>query len=133
MSHTALRQAFRTIRETPELKPCSSITLLVLANCHNQETGRCDPSIATIAKLGSISPRAVQDGLKQLSEMKKIAIVYRQSKTGRGKRNMTSRYRILGGAKFASTLVQNLHPNLEDRQTSAFDDLAMMLESDQHG
>lgn len=129
MSIRALQQAFRTIRETPELKPCSTITLLVLADCHNQETGRCDPSVETIAERGAISPRSVQNGLDQLVKLKKISVTYRQAATGRGKKNLTSRYRILGGAKSASTLPQNLHPNLEDRQRpSFFDDLAMLLD-----
>ena len=133
MSIRALRHAFDIIRATPELRPCSSITLLVLADCHNQETGRCDPSIETIAARGSISPRAVQTGLKQLVELDKISITYRQVRTGRGRRNMTSRYRIKGGAKSASTLVQDLRTNLKPSAPSAFDDLAMLLDMDGGG
>lgn len=128
MSFRAIQSAFAIIASTPELKPCASITLLVLADCHNQETGRCDPSIETIAKRGSISPRSVQNGLAQLIELKKISVTYRQAATGKGKKNLTSRYRI-GGAKSASTLPQNLHPNQEYRHApSAFDDLAMLLD-----
>lgn len=128
MSVTALNRAFKIIECTPDLSPSATITLLVLANCHNQETGRCDPSIETISRKGAISPRSVQNGLKELSSLKKISITYRQQRTGRGKRNLTSRYTILGGAKFASTLVQNLHPKQEYSAPSAFDDLAMLLE-----
>ena len=128
MSFTALRQAFRIIESTPELLPSASITLLVLANCHNQETGRCDPAVETIAKKGAISARAVQKGLRQLVSLKKISITYRQAATGRGKKNMTSRYRILGGEQSASTLVNKLRTNQEYNAPSAFDDLAMILE-----
>ena len=128
MSFTAIRLAFSIVAETPELKASAKIALLVLADCHNQETGRCDPSIATIAKRGGMSERSIQDGLKQLSDLKKISITYRQRKTGKGKKNLTSRYRILGGAKSASGMVQNLHPKQEVNAPSAFDDLAMLLE-----
>ena len=128
MSFTAINRAFRIIAATPALKPSAKLTLLVLADCHNQETGRCDPSVETIARRGHMSCRAVQDGLKQLSDLRQISITYRQKKTGRGKRNLTSRYRILGGAKSASTLVQDLRTNQEDKRPSAFDDLAMLLD-----
>lgn len=128
MSLRAIQAAFQIIEATPELTPSATISLLVLANSHNQETGRCDPSIETIARKGAISARAVQNGLRQLADLGKIAITYRQQRTGKGKRNLTSRYRILGGAKFASTLPQNLHPKLEYTAPSAFDDLAMLLE-----
>ena len=128
MSIRALQAAFSIIAETPELRPSATITLLVLANCHNQETGRCDPAISTIAKKGALSERSVQNGLQQLAELKLVSITYRQVKTGRGKRNMTSRYRIRGGAKFASGVVQDLHPNLKYTRPSAFDDLAMLID-----
>lgn len=128
MSFRALKNAFALIAQTSSLKPSATITLLVLADCHNQETGRCDPAVKTIAKKGSISPRAVNDGLKQLSDLKLISITYRQLKTGKGRRNLTSRYRIKGAAKFASTPLQDLQTNLEDTAPSAFDDLAMLLD-----
>ena len=128
MSFRAVQNAFSLIAQTPQLKPCASITLLVLADCHNQETGRCDPSVKTIAARGSISPRAVNDGLRQLSDLKLVQITYRQVRTGKGRRNMTSRYRFKGAAKFASTPLQNLQTNLEYKAPSAFDDLAMLLE-----
>jgi hypothetical protein len=40
---------------------------------------------------------------------------------------MTNRYRILGGAKFAGTMGQNLPPKQEDNP-SAFDDLCMVID-----
>jgi len=128
MSLTALKRAFHIVATTTDLLPSATITLLVLANCHNQETGRCDPSVETIASKGAISARAVQKGLRQLVSLKKISITYRQAATGRGKKNMTSRYRILGGEQSASTMVNNLRTNLEYSAPSAFDDLAMLLE-----
>ena len=131
MSFRALQNAFALVAQTPQLKPSATITLLVLADCHNQETGRCDPSVKTIAGRGSISPRAVNDGLRQLSDLKLVQITYRQVRTGKGRRNMTSRYRIKGAANSASTPLRNLQTNLEYKAPSAFDDLAMLLDEGQ--
>lgn len=129
MSMTALRAAMGIV-EAIDLTPCAKLVLLCLANRHNQETGRCDPSVERIASDLRISPRSVQNGLRELSEKKAIQIIERKQRTGRGKRNLTNRYRLLGGAKFASGVVQNLHPKQEDTAPSAFDDLAMLIESE---
>ncbi|WP_353144889.1 helix-turn-helix domain-containing protein [Paracoccus sp. (in: a-proteobacteria)] len=128
MSIRALRNAFDLVAQNPQLRPSASISLLVLADCHNQETGRCDPSVKTIARRGAISERAVRDGLRQLAELKLITITYRQIKTGLGKRNMTSRYRFKGAAKFAGGVGQNLPTNQQYTTPSAFDDLANLLD-----
>lgn len=126
MSLTAIRAAMRLIPEI-DVTPCAKLVLLALANRHNQETGRCDPSIETIAKDVAVSPRSVQNGLRELEAVKAIVTVERKQRTGRGKKNLTNRYRILGGAKFASGVVQNLRPK-QEYTPSAFDDLAMSIE-----
>lgn len=139
MGFTAIRAAMRKITEI-DVTPCAKLVLLALANRHNQETGRCDPSIQTIASDIGISARSVQNGLRELELAKVIVTVERRARTGRGKRNLTNRYRIPMGAEFARGVVQNLRPKQEYTHTgekwvvpSAFDDLAMSIEDPSQG
>ena len=53
--------------------------------------------------------------------------IRRKRATGRGKKNLTSRYRITGGAQIAATVGQNMPPN-HKYKPSAIDDLAMSIE-----
>ena len=128
MSLTALRNAFKHIETVPMAVP-ARLVLLALANHHNQETGRCDPSINRLSTTTQLSARAVQLGLRDLEKMKLIYTVERQARTGKGKRNLTNRYRIKGGEQYAATPLNNMHPKQEQYYPSAFDDLAMMIET----
>lgn len=132
MSIRALHIAFSHMQES-DLTPSARLVLLCLANRHNQETGRCDPSIKRLVKDSGLSERSVRNGLRCLEDRRIIQTVFRKATTGRGKANMTSRYRILGGAKFAATLGQNLPPKQEYYRPSAFDDLAMSIFTDGDG
>lgn len=127
MSITALRAAFKHIEEVPMGAP-ARLVLLALANHHNQETGRCDPSVGRLVKTTQLCERAVRTALRELETLKLIVTVLRQQKTGRGKRNLTSRYRLKGGAQYAGGMGHNMPPNQEYYTPSAFDDLAMMVE-----
>lgn len=126
MSLKALSAAFKTIAGG-DFRPSASLVLLCLANRHNQETGRCDPSIARIASDTGLSRRAVQCGLRELETKRAIQTVFRKATTGRGLMNMNSRYRIIGSANSAPTPAQNLRPK-QEIYPSAFDDLAMSIE-----
>lgn len=126
MSLTALRAAFGHV-ESVKLTPSASLVLLCLANRHNQETGRCDPSLGRISTDTGLSERAVRSALRELEAKRLITTTHRTRRTGLGKRNMTNRYRIKGGAKSAGGMGQNLPPKQEDTP-SAFDDLVMMVE-----
>ena len=126
MSLTALRNAFGIIGSV-EMSPSAKLVLLALSNRHNQETGRCDPSIKTIAADTRMSERAIQYGLRELEAVKAIVTVERKQRTGRGKKNLTNRYRIAGGANFACGGVQDLRTK-QEYTPSAFDDLAMSIE-----
>ena len=126
MSFTAIRGAFSAIKQT-ELSPCAKLVLLSLANRHNQETGRCDPSIETVASDMGISERSVRSALRELEKKKRITTTHRTIRMGLGKRNMTNRYRILWGAKSADGMGQNLPPK-QEYTPSAYDDLAMLVE-----
>lgn len=128
MSRAALNTAFEGIRER-KLTAAASLVLLVLANRHNQETGRCDPSLAMIAEDAGLSERAVRNGLRQLEKEKLISTIHRTVRTGKGKRNLRNRYRIRRGAKSAGTMGHKL-PGKREYTLSAFDDLAMLVEGD---
>lgn len=127
MSMTALRAAFSHVG-TAKIGLPARLVLLCLANRHNQETGRCDPSIATICADTNLSERAVRQGLRQLESERLISTVHRVQRTGRGRRNMSNRYRIRGGAQYAGTMGHSMPPKQETYAPGAFDDLAMLIE-----
>lgn len=129
MSLRATTWAFSAIEQADKLRPAAALTLLALAHCHNQETGRCDPSIEMLRRKTGLSERAVRDGLRQLETAKLIETHHRTVRTGRGKRNLRNRYKLRGGAGFAGRVGQDLPPNREVIGTapSAFTDLAMSI------
>lgn len=126
MSFTAVRLGFKVIA-TVKMSASARLVYLALANFHNQETGRCDPSIARICAATQCSERSVRSALRELEKLWLVQTVFRKASTGRGKKNLTSRYRLKGGAEFAATLGQKLPPNRESNP-SAYDDLAMSIE-----
>lgn len=126
MSMTAIRAAFAHI-EAVEMGIPAKLVLLVLADHHNQETGRCDPSNSRMVKKTGLSERAVRKAVRELEELKIITTVERKQRTGRGKKNLTNRYRISGGAQYAGRMGHNMPPN-HNTTPSAFDDLAMSIE-----
>lgn len=135
MSFTALRAAFLHVQNLPMSAP-ARLVILALSNRHNQETGRCDPSVARICSDTQMSERAVRGALRELEKLGVVVTVERQARTGRGKRNLTNRYRLKGGAQYAAGMGHNMPPNLEDNThdkkeplPSVFDDLAMSIES----
>lgn len=126
MSLTALRYAFLHISAVPMSAP-ARLVLLALSNRHNQETGRCDPSIATLCIDTQLSERAVRNGLRELERLRLISTTERRRRTGRGKRNLTNRYRLKGGAQYAGGMGHNMPPK-QEYTPSAFDDLAMLID-----
>lgn len=127
MSIRAIRHAFDGIKSVPMSAP-ARLVLLALANRHNQETGRCDPSLTTIAEDVQLSERSVRYGLRELERLGLVSTVERKQRTGRGKRNLTNRYRLKGGAQFAGRMGHDMPPNLKPSAPSVFDDLAMLLD-----
>lgn len=127
MSMTAIRAAFAHI-QSREMGIPSRLVLLALADHHNQETGRCDPSIARLCRSTGLSERSVRNGLRELEKLKVISTVERKRRTGRGKINLTNRYRIGGGAQYAGRMGHDMPPN-HNTTPAAFDALAMSIES----
>lgn len=127
MSIRALHHAFGHISNVKMSLP-ARLVLLALANRHNQETGRCDPSISTLCDDTQVAERTVRKALRELEKLKLITTTERKLRTGRGKRNLTNRYRLKGGVQYAGGLGSNMPPNLKISAPSAFDDLAMLLD-----
>lgn len=135
MSFTAFRAAASNMGKWPKgVTLPGKLVLFALANRHNQETGRCDPSVKTIAKDLGISERSVQEGLRSLEQEGLIVTVERVQRSGRGRKNLTNRYRLASvsmGEQSAGGRVNNLHPKQEPySQPSAWDDLVMLVEDD---
>jgi len=127
MSWNALAGAMNVMRRD-DITTSAKLVYVALANRHNQETGRCDPSLERICDDTGLSERAVRNGLRSLEGAKVLATVHRKQRTGRGVKNMTNRYRLKGGAKSAGRMGQNMPPKQEYYTPSAFDDLAMLIE-----
>lgn len=129
MSIRAINQSFAAIEALgDQLTPSASLTLIALSHCHNQETGRCDPSLATLCAKTGLSERAVRSAIRLLEGLALVATTHRTIRTGRGKRNLRNRYNLTGGAKFAGGVGQDLPPKEKYTAPSAFDDLAMSIE-----
>ena len=127
MSMTALRAAFLHISNVAMSIP-AKVVLLSLADHHNQETGRCDPSNDRLQKATQLSERAIRKAIRELEQLRLVTTVERKQRTGRGKKNLTNRYRIAGGAQYAGRMGHNMPPN-HKTTPSTFDALAMSIES----
>lgn len=127
MSWSALAGAMSVMRRD-DIPASAKLVYVALANRHNQETGRCDPSVDRIMADTGMSRRAVIYGLRSLEKSGQISTVHRKQRTGRGVKNMTNRYRLKASAKSAHGMGQILHPKQEYYTPSAFDDLAMLIE-----
>lgn len=126
MSTRAFQHACAHIATVPMSLP-ARLVLVMLANRHNQETGRCDPSNARLCDDTQLSERGVRKALRELEVLGLIRTTERVQRTGRGKRNLTNRYRLKGGAQYAGRVGHNMPPNLEIYAPSAFDDLAASI------
>ena len=62
-----------------EVTSTLKLTLLALSNCHNESTGRCDPSIIYVASRTGLNKKTVQ---KNLVELEKLGLINRISRTG---------------------------------------------------
>jgi len=71
------------------LPPNEKIVLLALADCENDETLRCDPSQAHLAKKASLGERTVREMLKQLESR---GLITRTKRGGRGEGRQSDNY-----------------------------------------
>lgn len=126
MSLRAVIWAYEAV-ETADISPTAASVLVALSFFHNQETGRCDPSLSRICKRTKFSERAVRNALRDLEEAKLIGTVHRTLRTGRGKRNLTSRYILASGARRAGGVGHQM-PTKGQYTPSAYTDLAMMID-----
>lgn len=128
MSLRAVNWAYSSVvAQADKLTPPAAATLVALAHCHNQETGRCDPSLATLCALTLLSERTVRRALRHLEAAGLIATTHRTAQTGRGMRNLRSRYRLKGGVTVTGGVGSQWPANREVYTPSAFDDLAMAI------
>ncbi len=67
------------------------LVLIILADCHNAESGRCDPSIAFVAERSMLSRRSVERCLAQLEER---GLITRQERYEEGVGQTSNSYRL---------------------------------------
>ena len=73
MSH-AMTEAFKTIEGTPTQR----LVGYMLADAHNDKTGRCDLSIGSLIRLTSLGERTIQDAIKALECNGILTRIFRQ-------------------------------------------------------
>ena len=56
------------------VSPTQKLVLFCLADCHNGDTGRCDPSVTTIMQITGLSNRAVATALLDLEDKKHLTV-----------------------------------------------------------
>jgi Helix-turn-helix domain len=83
MSISAIRWAIDQEISDPSVK----LTLILLANCMNSETGKCHPSLRYLAEKCGQSERTVQRHLRQLMSERLISVTPRSDFTGRQRSN----------------------------------------------
>ena len=129
MSIRAINWAFHEIAygRGADLTPSAALTLIALAHCHNQETGRCDPSLARLAEKTGLAERTVRLSLRALEKAGLLATFHRKISTHRGRRYLRNRYNLRGAARFADEGGAGFAADKEVRAPSAYDDLVMAI------
>ena len=134
MSFRSIRNAFKLMNDT-KLTAKARLVLLVLSNHHNQDTGRCDPSIARIASQTNLAVSSVRRALRELEREKAIATVHRRQRTGLGVRNLRNRYRLISSVTVTDGVVSHRPPKQEIYKNSGmsqFDDLVNLVDGDEN-
>lgn len=135
MSRTATREAWDAV-EDANISSKAVLVLVALAHFHNQETGRCNPSISRIEKRTKLTRKTVKRAIAELRQAKLLAVYYRKMQGAGGKMNLPNNYVILAGGRVTVTpgVGSPRPPKVEDKSTrastSAFYDLANLIESD---
>ncbi len=129
MSIRAINWAFNEIAygRGGDLTPSAALTLIALAHAHNQETGRCDPSLARLCEKTGLGERTVRRSLRALEKAGLLATFHRKVLTDRGRRYLRNRYNLKGGVRMAGEGGVKLAADKESMQPSAFDDLVMAI------
>jgi hypothetical protein len=66
MSYSATQLAWAAFASQSNLAATRRITLLALAECHNGQTGQCNPSIQRLVAMTGMKPQTVIDAIKEL-------------------------------------------------------------------
>ena len=69
----AMIQLFKSIEATPTQR----LVAYMLADAHNEQTGRCDLSVASLATLTSLSERSIQEAVKSLELAGHLSRIFR--------------------------------------------------------
>lgn len=66
MSHEATTWAWKAFAGHQDLAATRRIVLLALAECHNGQTGRCDPSLARLHEMTGMKPHTISPSIRDL-------------------------------------------------------------------
>uniref|UniRef100_UPI001184F962 helix-turn-helix domain-containing protein n=1 Tax=Pleionea sediminis TaxID=2569479 RepID=UPI001184F962 len=92
----------REVGRLLELTAAQRSVLRELADCHNQETGQCNPSVAHIAEYSGLNRKTVMAGIAELEQHRLISVVKRKGVRTNYKFNFL-RYKISTSPKNGTT------------------------------
>lgn len=140
MSVTALRAAASWIGHWPKtINTTAQAVLFTLANHHNQETGRCDPSVDMLAKECLLSRRGVQKSIRALEVAKIIKTTERRRRRGSVLHHLPNSYQITAftprttfapPANHVRTKLGNTPTVSHAPSPAVWDDIVMLVEDD---
>lgn len=134
MSKIATKWAWDMADTMESLSSSAVLVLAALAYFHNQETGRCNPSVSRIAKRTHQSERTVQRAIAELVAAKLLSVHRTQVWQSGRKINLPNRYvfRTEGGVTVSPGVPQLCHPKESYKSArarpAAFYDLANLLD-----
>lgn len=138
MSIRAMNWAMSVIEDCGDMTSKAAHVLTTMAWCHNQETGRCDPSISLLTKRSKLSRDTVIRAVKELEELSVISTVKRKVRTSSGTKNLRNSYKLnrawgsstvrLGVVAGCDPIRNNTLRGRCAKNPSAFDDLVMMID-----
>jgi hypothetical protein len=111
----SFKAAAWAIEQTMTSTPAQKLVLIALADAHNAQTGRCDPSIQRVADICHMSYRTVS---RTLVELEQLGLIARQQRVD-SNRLKTSNLYVLQIGQIDPSIG---HSDLTDRTNTTFPD-----------
>ena len=87
----SFKAAAWAIEQSITTSPSQKLVLIALADCHNSQTGRCDPSIMRLAQVCHMSERTV---IRHLSQLEELGLIERKRRFDEHGHQRTNAYKL---------------------------------------
>lgn len=99
MSGTATRWAWKMADTENNITSSGVLVLTALAHFHNQETGRCNPSIARIAQRTKLGRSTIKRAIRELSDAGLLKVIYQKDRYKGAVKNHPNTYILASGGR----------------------------------